>query len=295
MELTWILPALTAGEIDVYPEYVGTALEFLNDGAGEATGDTAASLELLRGYFSDEGVDVLEPSAAEDKNGLVVRPETASELGLARVSDLADVAGDLTYHRTTVSARGWLALSEQWFLAGRVAGETMGGTPAVGSFFTIEGSERRVEALGHGAEVDDGLQLRLDLPGDELGLGAGQGQLGGGLAHQLRNSATGCRMALELHRRECPRSEDCENLDVAVRLGAVPRAPGRVVLGIAPLRLLARDESALVFDQARAGRNRAHPDDRDRVLEAYQRTVDEGTAFEIDFRVPWPDGSIGFA
>ncbi len=43
------------------------------------------------------------------------------------------------------------------------------------------------------------------------------GQLGGGLAHQLRNSATGCRMALELHRRECPRSEDCENLDVAAR------------------------------------------------------------------------------
>ena len=32
-----VLPALTSGEIDVYPEYVGTALEFLNDGAGEAT------------------------------------------------------------------------------------------------------------------------------------------------------------------------------------------------------------------------------------------------------------------
>jgi signal transduction histidine kinase len=43
------------------------------------------------------------------------------------------------------------------------------------------------------------------------------GQLGGGLAHQLRNSATGCRMALDLHRRECPRRDDCENLDVAAR------------------------------------------------------------------------------
>jgi signal transduction histidine kinase len=43
------------------------------------------------------------------------------------------------------------------------------------------------------------------------------GQLGGGLAHQLRNSATGCRMALELHRRECPQPDDCENLDVAAR------------------------------------------------------------------------------
>ena len=91
-----VLPALTSGEIDVYPEYVGTALEFLNDGAGEATGDTDASAELLRGYFAEQGVDVLEPSDAEDKNGLVVRPETAEELGLTSVSDLADVAGDLT-------------------------------------------------------------------------------------------------------------------------------------------------------------------------------------------------------
>ncbi len=30
------------------------------------------------------------------------------------------------------------------------------------------------------------------------------GQLGAGMAHQLRNSATGARMDIELHRRECP-------------------------------------------------------------------------------------------
>ena len=29
------------------------------------------------------------------------------------------------------------------------------------------------------------------------------GQLGGGIAHQIRNAVTGCRMALDLHRREC--------------------------------------------------------------------------------------------
>lgn len=91
-----VLPALTSGEIDVYPEYVGTALEFLNEGAGEATGDTEASTELLRERFAEQGVDVLEPSDAQDKNGLVVRQETADEYGLSTVSDLADVAGDLT-------------------------------------------------------------------------------------------------------------------------------------------------------------------------------------------------------
>jgi signal transduction histidine kinase len=42
------------------------------------------------------------------------------------------------------------------------------------------------------------------------------GQLGGGIAHQLRNSVTGCRMALDLHRRQCS-TEDCESLEVALR------------------------------------------------------------------------------
>ena len=42
------------------------------------------------------------------------------------------------------------------------------------------------------------------------------GQLGGGIAHQLRNSVTGCRMALDLHRRQC-NSGDSESLEVARR------------------------------------------------------------------------------
>lgn len=43
------------------------------------------------------------------------------------------------------------------------------------------------------------------------------GQLGASMAHQLRNAATGGRMAIELHRRECPRGEADESLDVALR------------------------------------------------------------------------------
>ncbi len=42
------------------------------------------------------------------------------------------------------------------------------------------------------------------------------GQLGGGIAHQMRNSVTGCRMALELHGRTCT-AADRESLDVAMR------------------------------------------------------------------------------
>jgi signal transduction histidine kinase len=42
------------------------------------------------------------------------------------------------------------------------------------------------------------------------------GQLGAGMAHQLRNAATGARMAIELHQRQCAAAAH-EALDVALR------------------------------------------------------------------------------
>ena len=43
------------------------------------------------------------------------------------------------------------------------------------------------------------------------------GQLGAGMAHQLRNWITGAHMAMEVHQRECPLGNDCESLEVAIR------------------------------------------------------------------------------
>lgn len=43
------------------------------------------------------------------------------------------------------------------------------------------------------------------------------GQLGGGIAHQIRNSVTGCRLAVELHASECQQQGDGESLRVAIR------------------------------------------------------------------------------
>ena len=91
-----VLPALQNGDIDLYPEYVGTALEFLTGGAGVATSDTQESLELLREEFAESNIEVLEPAEAQDKNALVVTQETADELGLETVSDLQGHAEDLT-------------------------------------------------------------------------------------------------------------------------------------------------------------------------------------------------------
>jgi osmoprotectant transport system substrate-binding protein len=92
-----VLPALEQGDIDLYPEYVGTALEFLTGGAGEATTDTAETTRRLREEFAQRGVAVLEPTPAEDKNGLVVTQETADRHELETVSDLEPVAGELVF------------------------------------------------------------------------------------------------------------------------------------------------------------------------------------------------------
>lgn len=47
------------------------------------------------------------------------------------------------------------------------------------------------------------------------------GTLGGGIAHQIRNAATGCRIALDLHQRDCPQAaangDADQPLGVAVR------------------------------------------------------------------------------
>jgi osmoprotectant transport system substrate-binding protein len=89
-----VFPALQGGEIQVLPEYIGTLLEFINGGAGEATSDVDETLGLLTDQLP-EGLTMLDPSEAQDKNALAVTSQTADELGLSAVSDLEGQAGDL--------------------------------------------------------------------------------------------------------------------------------------------------------------------------------------------------------
>jgi len=78
--------ALESGDLDLLSEYVGTALAFLG---GTPTADSEATAEDLRDTWSAAGITVLDPAPAQDKNGIVVRPETAADLGLSKISDLA--------------------------------------------------------------------------------------------------------------------------------------------------------------------------------------------------------------
>ena len=85
-------PALESGELDLVPEYVGSALTYKG---GTATAVTDESARALRVLWAEDGIKVLAAAPAQDKNGFVVTAETASELGLATLSDLTQYSGSL--------------------------------------------------------------------------------------------------------------------------------------------------------------------------------------------------------
>jgi osmoprotectant transport system substrate-binding protein len=95
------LPAMENGEIQIAPEYLASLYSVLDPDAVEAAkpgelGDPQVVVDALDPLLSDKGLQVLEPSNVIDTNAFVVTQETADEHGLTAVSDLADVAGDLT-------------------------------------------------------------------------------------------------------------------------------------------------------------------------------------------------------
>ena len=87
-----VFPALLSGDLDLIVGYAATSLEFVNDGAGEATADAAETVNLLNGHLAEEGLVALEPAAATDQNAIVVTRETADQYTLSAISDLAGQA-----------------------------------------------------------------------------------------------------------------------------------------------------------------------------------------------------------
>jgi osmoprotectant transport system substrate-binding protein len=88
-------PAMREGEIDLAPEYTGSLLLFLDPDA-TVPSDGAAGVDANNELLAEFEMTMLEPSEANDTNGLFVTQETADEHGLTTTSDLAPVAGDLT-------------------------------------------------------------------------------------------------------------------------------------------------------------------------------------------------------
>lgn len=88
----FVLPALVEGVVDVVPEYLGSALASLESVVGVAMSDPAAVRRELVRALTRRQVQVLQPAAAQDQNGLMVTRATAARLRLRRVSDLAPLA-----------------------------------------------------------------------------------------------------------------------------------------------------------------------------------------------------------
>ena len=89
------LKAMEPGDesVDIIPEYTGVLRDYYEPGQ-KGTDSEEVYQELTASL--PEYVTALEPSAAEDKDAVVVTSETAEEYGLTSLADLGDVAGDLT-------------------------------------------------------------------------------------------------------------------------------------------------------------------------------------------------------
>jgi osmoprotectant transport system substrate-binding protein len=87
-----VFPALQKGDIDILAEYAATALEYVNKGAGEATGDAAETVAKLKDRLAPLKLTALDFAPATDQNGFVVTRATADKYGLKTMSDLAKPA-----------------------------------------------------------------------------------------------------------------------------------------------------------------------------------------------------------
>jgi osmoprotectant transport system substrate-binding protein len=84
-------PALEKGDIDLFPDYAATELEFQNKGKGEATPDANATVAKLNTYLSPKGLKALDPSPAVDQNAFAVLK--SGKFGkYTKLSDLAGTA-----------------------------------------------------------------------------------------------------------------------------------------------------------------------------------------------------------
>jgi osmoprotectant transport system substrate-binding protein len=83
-------PALEKGDIDLFPDYAATELEFQNKGKGEATPDAQQTTDKLNTYLQPKGLKALTPSPAVDQNAFAVLK--SGKYG--KYTKLSDLAGN---------------------------------------------------------------------------------------------------------------------------------------------------------------------------------------------------------
>lgn len=92
------VPTFEAGQIDLVPEYVGSGLGFYEP--SKVTSDGEANRTALAAILAGKGAQVFAITPGEDTNAAAVRQDTADELGLVKMSDLAAVQDQLAWGLT---------------------------------------------------------------------------------------------------------------------------------------------------------------------------------------------------
>ena len=90
-------PALEQGVVDVVIDYLGTALQFVGWRLDQRAAAPEQMHAALRATLGGRGIAVLAPAAAEDQNGFAVSKDFATGFQVRELSDLAPIAGQLTF------------------------------------------------------------------------------------------------------------------------------------------------------------------------------------------------------
>ncbi len=91
--------ALQSGEIDMYPEYTGTALVAILNYNGEQPETPEATYEQARKLYSerDPADTMLTPANFNNNYAIIVTRQTAEEYGLETLEDLAEASPELRF------------------------------------------------------------------------------------------------------------------------------------------------------------------------------------------------------
>jgi osmoprotectant transport system substrate-binding protein len=93
------LKAVEGGDIDGYPEYTGTALgSFFGVKSSEIPKDPGDAFTEAKDGFAKKGITAFPPTPFTSSNEVGLTKDKAEELGVEKISDLEDKAGDLTLY-----------------------------------------------------------------------------------------------------------------------------------------------------------------------------------------------------
>jgi osmoprotectant transport system substrate-binding protein len=93
--------ALKQKAIDAAPEYTGTALgSFFGVKSNEIPKDPQRAFEQAKAGYAKDGFTAYPPTPFTSSNEVAVTSKTAGDLGLEKISDLEDKAGELTLYGT---------------------------------------------------------------------------------------------------------------------------------------------------------------------------------------------------